>query len=354
MGIGGYLSKESSNDKEQIRCIRVGIDLGMNLLDTAEEYGKGHSEEVVGKAIKGIRDKVFIATKFSPENNSYHNVIRSVENSLKRLKTDFIDLYQVHWPNPNIPLQETIKAMLSLAKAGKVKYIGLSNFSADEFKEALRTGKDHIVSLQAEYNLFDRSIENDILPFCEANDKTLIAYSPLLNGRVTDGGDHATQLNMIAEKYGKTAAQVTLNWLFSRTPVITIPKAASEAHIRENAAACDFDLLDEDKKRIDAMFRREIKYVPAIRIRVSKKGEGNRKVYQTMQEALDNDLGFVPAPLELSKSLNNSVLIKPIKVVPSKDISNQFDYDLIEGRIRYWAWVIAFGNKPIPALVRNE
>ena len=355
MGVGGYLSRDSQQDDNQIKAIKLGIELNMTFIDTAEVYGNGHAEELIAKAIKGVRDKVFIATKFSPEHNSYKDVLKSAERSLRRLKTDYIDLYQIHWPNPSIPLSETLRAMVQLIKGGKVRYIGVSNFSHKKLREARSVvSGNEIVSLQAEYNFFDRNIENDLLPYCETEGITTIAYSPLDQGKIAGGDKRIIMLQKIADKYHRTKAQITLNWLVSHPSVIVIPKATNPDHIKQNASSTDFELSDEDIKEIGRVFTQECKLIPTERIRVIMGGERNRKVYQTVEEALENKLDFVPSPVDLAEDIREEEILKPIKVIRSTDKTGKYDYDLVEGRIRYWAWVIAHnGKQPIPAYIRE-
>ena len=351
MGVGGELSADSTRDAEQIEALRIGIDLGMTLIDTAEVYGNGHSEELVGHAVRGIRDKVFIATKFSPENNGYENVLRAAERSLRRLRTDFIDLYQVHWPNPSVPVDETMQALAKLVEAGKVRHVGLSNFSVAEMRDAKSAVPElNVAANQVEYNLFDRFIERMILPYCRAERMTVIGYSPLDKGRVAAGDQLLREIGL---RYGKTPAQVVLNWLVRRPEVIVIPKATNPVHVRDNAAAADFVMSDEDARLIGEAFSAEPTLVPIKDISVSVHGEGNRKVYQTVEQALQNELNFTPSPSELAADILKGEPIKPVRVVPV--IAESHRYELIEGRIRYWAWVIAHcGNMPIPALIRHS
>jgi len=170
MGIGGYLSRDDSRAESHVTALKTGIELGMNFIDTAEDYGAGHSEELVGRAIKGIRDKVFIATKVSPQNLHSSDLLQSAEGSLRRLGTDYIDLYQIHWPNSQILIEETMSAMTRLLEEGKIRYIGVSNFSLSELKEAQRAlPRQKIISTQVEHSLMDRTIEVDTLPYCERN-----------------------------------------------------------------------------------------------------------------------------------------------------------------------------------------
>lgn len=356
MGIGGYLSRDSRQDAAQIKALRLGIELGMTFIDTAETYGNGHSEELVAEAVKGMRNEVFLATKFSPEHNGYDDVLKSAEAGLRRLGTDYIDLYQLHWPNPRIPISETIRAMEQLLNEGKIRYAGVSNLSLKELKEA-RTAMSagEIVSIQVEYNLFDRTIENSILPYCQSEGMTAIAYSPLDQGRIASGDKRIKALQEIADRYHVTMSQVALNWLISHPSVVAIPKATSPNHIRQNAASADFELSDEDFMEISKVFAQEYVYVPTDRVCVITGEQGNRRVYQTVEEALENKLGFVPSPADLAQDIRNGEVLKPVRVIKSSDKTGKYDYDLIEGRIRYWAWVIAHkGEKPIPVYVRDN
>lgn len=257
-GMGGFSSKHFGSDEEAVRALRLGLELGMRFIDTAEMYGRGHSEEVVAKAVATERENVFIATKVSGENLSYERVLHSCESSLKRLKTSYVDLYQVHWPNPSIPIAETMKAMESLVADGKVHQVGVSNFSVQQTREAQAgMSKADLVSNQVEYSLLDRSIEEDLLPFAAKEHITIIAYSPVARGKIAGGGrDRRWQiLEKIASKNGKTKAQVALNWLIVKDPVVAIPKAIQLDHVKENVGAAGWKLNKEDQDALDEAFR---------------------------------------------------------------------------------------------------
>lgn len=257
-GIGGSFSRDLGGDDEAVRALRLGLELGMRFIDTAEMYARGHSEEVVAKAVETERDKVFIATKISRENLSYENVLHSCDASLKRLKTSYVDLYQVHWPNPRIPISDTMKAMEYLVAEGKVRCIGVSNFSVQQAREAQKAlSKASLVSNQVEYSLLDRSIEEDLFPYAEKEDITIIAYSPVAQGRIPEGGrdERWHVLDKIASKYGKTRAQIALNWLILKEPVMAIPKAIRLEHVRENAGAVGWRLSDQDQDELNEAFR---------------------------------------------------------------------------------------------------
>jgi diketogulonate reductase-like aldo/keto reductase len=250
--IGGTFYPDYSLDKEAINSLRKGLELGMTLIDTAEMYGKGHSEEIVGKAIKGFpRDKIFIVTKVLPENLRFYDLINAAERSLKRLDIDYIDLYLIHAPNLQIPLKETMEAMEKLCDEGIVRFIGVSNFDVDDMEQARKyLAKIDIVVNQVEYSLLSRDVESTILPYCIANKITLMAYCPL--GRGVLARDKF--LTEIGIKYKKTAAQVALNWLIQKERVIAIPKAIKIKHIIENANSTDWRLNKEDIELIEKHF----------------------------------------------------------------------------------------------------
>jgi diketogulonate reductase-like aldo/keto reductase len=236
--------------KTELNALNIALEAGVNLIDTAESYSSGESERLVGEAVKGRRDTVFIATKVSPTHLSYDDVIKSCMRSLERLSTSYIDLYQVHWPNPRIPIKETMRAMEKLVSDGKIRYIGVSNFSLTQLREAEEAlSKQEIVSNQVEYSLVSRSIEKDILPYAEKEKITIIAYSPLARGNIP--------IDLIPrdilEKYGATPAQIMLAWVTKRDNVVAIPKAANPEHMRENILASNIILEDKDYTRLSSL-----------------------------------------------------------------------------------------------------
>jgi diketogulonate reductase-like aldo/keto reductase len=257
-GIGGFSSRRLGGEDKEVRALRLGLELGMRFIDTAEMYAHGHSEDVVAMAVAAERENVFIATKVSPENLSYENVLRSCEASLKRLKTNYIDLYQIHWPNPRIPIGETMKAMERLVMEGKVREIGVSNFSLQQTHEAQKAlSRKAIASNQVEYNLVERSIEEDLLPYCTKEHVTTIAYSPIARGHIPGGGreERWRVLDGLAERYEKTRAQIALNWLICKDQVVAIPKAGNLEHVKENAGSVGWRLSTEDQDALNRAFR---------------------------------------------------------------------------------------------------
>jgi diketogulonate reductase-like aldo/keto reductase len=240
-----------------VEPLRRGIELGAFLIDTAEVYG---TEDTVGQAVRGIRDRAFIATKVSGSHLRYDDVLRAAEASLRRLDTNTIDLYQIHWPNSRIPIQETMRAMEALVDRGLVKYIGVSNFSVHELREAQAVlNKYPIVSNQVLYNLNSRDIERDLLPYGQKHHVTLIAYTPLDDGRLATKSRFRRSrgmqvLEQIAAQVQRTLAQVALNWCTSRPHVIAIPKSNSLARIEENCQASGWRLSQAQVQLLDEAF----------------------------------------------------------------------------------------------------
>lgn len=352
-GTGYDFGNLKIKSKALSNLIREGIRLGMNFVDTAESYGNGKAEKIIGGAVKGIRDKVIIGSKFSSEQSRYKEVIKACEGSLKRLAVDYIDLYQVHWPNPNVEIRETLSAMMWLKKKNKIRMIGVSNFSKKELLEAEKiVGEGNIFSVQTEYNLYERTIEqNGIFAFSKKHQIKIIAYSPLDQGRIDQTTPRQLKLlKRLAKKYEKTIAQLMLSWVISNKPVIAIPRTTNIKHLFENAQLVSFFINSNDMKEINKAFAMKIVNIPTNLIHVSEKGERQSRVYQTIDEALENKLGFVPSPLALSKVVKKGGFLKPVRLIRKGK-----KFELISGRVRYWAWVIAFGNrKPIPAFIREN
>ncbi len=349
----GFEIRTRAQQVQISQALLKGVGLGMNLIDTAENYSNGLCEIAISKVIKKHRGKIVIASKFSPENNSFKGVIYSCNQSLIRLKTDYIDLYQLHWPNPSINLSETLGAMVELKKQGKVREIGISNFSIfdlNKYKALLINSG--VVSLQAEYNLFERTAEIDgTFKFCKKNHLLFIAYSPLDQGRLLAfSKNQLALLDNLSKKYKLTYSQIILSWITSRDFISAIVKTSNVSHLIENAKVLKFTLEKSDVQLIDKKFLQKVAFVDTKKIIVSKSGERNRAVYTNIKQAIANKYNYVPSPEDLSKDLTHGALSRPVRLVQIKDSDK---YLLINGRVRYWAWVIAFGyNKPIPAIIR--
>jgi len=277
-----------SDNRESINTIRRSIELGINWIDTAAVYGLGHSEEIVGKAIEGKRDKVYVASKCGIAWNSKkqirndlspHNIRNEVEASLKRLKIETIDLYQFHWPDTNTPVEKSWEVMVKLKEEGKIRWLGVSNFNVELLKRCEKI--HHVDSLQPPYSLFRRDIEKEILPYCLETGIGVVPYSPMFSGLLTGTFDinklaeddwrlknpeycepklsenlkRVEKLRPIAEKYSKTIGQLAVAWVIKHPAVTSaIVGARRVKQAEENIGAMNFDIASEDIQAMDELF----------------------------------------------------------------------------------------------------
>lgn len=251
--MGGRLEVDTSKDEQEITAIRAALDVGITHIDTAEKYGHGHAEELLAQAMQGYdRSNLFIATKVAAENQGYDGVHRAFAASLKRLGTDYVDLYMLHrYPAPGISIADTMKAMDELVDQGLVKHIGACNLTPAMFDEAQKHAKHKIVCNQVHYNVQYREIEDKgVLQYCQEKDIMLVAWRPLQKGTLPE----SALLQELAKKYDKTPTQVAINWLISQDNVVTLSKTSSLEHLQENLGAIGWQLETADVERIRTEF----------------------------------------------------------------------------------------------------
>lgn len=251
LGIGTWNMGEShAEEAQEVASIRKAVELGMTVVDTAEMYADGRSEEIVGKAIADMRDEVFLVSKVYPFNASATGTIEACERSLKRLGVDYLDLYLLHWRGSH-PLEETVASFEKLKQSGKIRDWGVSNFDTDDMEELFEVedGRNCAVN-QVLYNLSRRGVEYDLLPWCQKKGVPLMAYSPIEQGRILNNHE----LIRIAKAYQATPAQVALAFLLEREGVLAIPKSAKPERVEENRGVTDLDISDEDWASLDAAF----------------------------------------------------------------------------------------------------
>jgi myo-inositol catabolism protein IolS len=273
------------DDAEITKAICAAFDAGITTFDTAEEYGWGHSERILGKALADVRHQVVYATKVSPNHLKYDQIIERCHRSLKNLNTHYIDLYQIHWPAGSwgtkvTPIQETMRAMNELLQQGKIRAIGVSNFSCRQLKEAAQFAR--IDSLQPPYSLFWRHVEKDAMPYCIENNITILAYSPMAQGILTGkfgpdhmfaNGDHRSKnklfkrenfkrvqqalnrLRPVADRYDFSLGQLALVWVIAHQGVCAIAGARNAEQVLQNAKAAEGHLSDTDLKKMDTISR---------------------------------------------------------------------------------------------------
>jgi diketogulonate reductase-like aldo/keto reductase len=250
MGQGTWhMGENNRRRKEELATLRLGLDLGLSLIDTAEMYGDGAAEDLVGEAIDGRRDEVFLVSKLLPQHATRRRTIKACENSLLRLGTDHLDLYLLHWRGPT-PLGETIEAFETLKQQGKIRHWGVSNFDVDDVREVMTLGGAAVQADQVLYNPARRGIEYALLPWCRERKLAVMAYSPIEQGRLLENA----VLKRVAESHRATPAQIALAWALRHERVCVIPKASTPAHVRENRVALDIELTAKDLEEIDREF----------------------------------------------------------------------------------------------------
>ncbi|HCL6627551.1 TPA: aldo/keto reductase [Citrobacter amalonaticus] len=250
-----YMGENPGHRRAEVSALRAGVDLGLTLIDTAEMYADGGAEEVVGEALNGLRERVFLVSKVYPWNAGGQKAIAACEASLRRLKTDYLDLYLLHWSG-NFTFAETVEAMETLIAQGKIRRWGVSNLDVDDMQALWQVpGGRQCATNQVLYHLASRGIEYDLLPWCQQHQLPVMAYSPLAQaGRLRSGLLNHPVVNEIAHAHSASAAQILLAWVISHQGVMAIPKAASVEHVQQNAAALSITLSAQELAALDKAY----------------------------------------------------------------------------------------------------
>ncbi|MEL6555463.1 MAG: aldo/keto reductase [Cyanobacteria bacterium J06621_11] len=259
LGMGTWrMGENARNRQDEVKALRRGMALGLSLIDTAEMYGEGGAEEVVAEAIRARRSDVFLVSKVYPHNASRKGALAACDRSLSRLKTDYIDLYLLHWPG-SFPIAETIAAFQSLKQAGKIRDYGVSNFDVRGMEAATKVeGGDAIATNQILYNLSRRGVELDLLPWCQQREMPVMAYSPIEQGRLLNN----EVLKQLAKVKGVTAAQIAITWLLHQENIAVIPKSSRIEHIEQNYAALEIKLSAEELAALEDAFPAPNRSIP--------------------------------------------------------------------------------------------
>jgi diketogulonate reductase-like aldo/keto reductase len=249
--MGGEGSPDYQRDKELVTAIRQAVELGYSHIDTAEFYGSGHTEELVGQAVSGAdRERLFITTKVWYTHLEHNAVLEAIEASLKRLGMDYVDMYLIHWPNERIPIEETMRGMNEALRRGYTRYIGVSNFDVKQLEQASRLAEKPLATNQVPYSIRQREyVQNGVLKYCQEHDILLTAYSPIDVGRAANN----RMVKKVAAKYGASPVQTALGWLIQQKNVIAIPKAANPKHLEENLGAYELVLQEDDWEALEQM-----------------------------------------------------------------------------------------------------
>jgi len=351
MGFGGYFTKNLKNNSDHVRLIEEAYDLGINVIDTAEIYGQGASEETIGRTSHSIRNQLFIMSKFSPENSKPEDIIKSIDGSLTRIKRDYLDVYQPHWPQPGVKLDDILETLEKLKTSGKIRFAGLSNFSSQQINSIGLEKYKSLRFFQCERNPIEYNLADDLFPIINTLDGVLVAFSPFREGQIFKSSKF-DEFVRFSESLGFLPSQILLAWGMSNGKTIVIPKVSSSRHLRENIESMEISLSDSNLKYISELFQPVISQIIPKKIipDISVKKDG-RKIYKSLRDAKNNIYNFNPGPMEILKEIqeNQGLLYKPIKV---KEINKDGEYVLLDGRLRFWAWVILNGwHKPIDSII---
>jgi len=259
LGLGTWhMGERPENRRHERDAIRSAIDNGMKVIDTAEMYGDGAAEELIGQALSGRRSDAFIVSKVLPHHATRHGTVAACEDSLRRLATDYLDMYLLHWPGA-VPLEETLEAFDALLRAGKIRYWGVSNFDTSDMEElSALPGGNAVATNQVLYNLTRRGIEFDLAPWCRQRKLPIMAYSPLEQGRLLG----ASELLRLAAEYSATPAQIALRWVLRDDATIALPKAGTPGHVEQLRSALDLPLTPQDMAALDRAFPPPKRKVP--------------------------------------------------------------------------------------------
>lgn len=340
-----FIKSEKFSEKYKI-ALNFAVKT-FNFIDTAAEYGDGQSEKLIGHLPSTIKNKLFISTKVSSRNLNYKNFIRSTLMSLERLKVKKIDLIQPHWPNHRVDNDEIIFAYRYLKRQGHVRYFGLSNFDFNDIQYFKKKIGYDFKFIQEEYSLNDRSIEEKKINFCEKNDIKIICYSPLSSGNLILNNSQKILLKKISDKYRVSISSVILNYLLRKSKnLILIPHSINLENISSNYNTLNYELSNKEILMINNIFKIKKIKIRLIDIKYSYK-KYNQK--QKIEAALKNKFNFNPSPYELSQKIIKGAELKYIKV---KKIKKK--YYLVEGRLRFWAYVLAYGwHHSINVILKN-
>ena len=352
-GFGTRELHDANRVSARVAAIRAGIDMGITFVDTAELYGAGFSEECLGPALCDIRSRIFLASKFNAEAlHTGKSLRRSLDGSLMRLRTDWIDLYQIHFPNPLANSDEIYDALLAAKKDGKIRHIGVSNFAVPDLIGARRALGDKLVSVQCEYNASYRNVENDVLPYCTSNCITMLAYSPLGQGTLGSNRKLGVLLIDLSRKYGQTPQQILLAWTIRHNCVVAITKSSNTEHQRQNAEAGDLALDGTDIQTIAEAAFVETLYVNPKEI--FPDALAGKAIYPDIAAARANTLSLSPSPEQIALHGRLTNTWKPLKVVVSARPGYRYQfasYDHFGELRKYWAWILEFGyDRPMPVV----
>lgn len=345
LGLGtgtGFNKKSGKSKKDLLRAFDSAKDAGINWIDTAESYANGYAESLIGQYLKTNSNSFYIASKFSPLNASKKLLKKACESSLRRLNIDCIDLYQIHWMNHSVSINETLDTLMELKKDGKINAVGVCNFNLSD----LNACKGYeISSNQIEFNLFNRAAEDSLLEFHQDNFINSIAYSPFEGIKLLSRSKKEKLLIDLQKKYSSSFYRIALSFLLSYKNMLVTYSSTNQEHINENSTL--INLTFDEISKIKKIFQSNIYYIDPNDVKIKD------NMYDSFDKATENKLLYFPDVEMLSQEYLLNSYFKPIKVIKIKD--KKYKYELKGGMMRYWGWVKAFtSNKPILAQVIND
>ncbi len=352
-GLGSSASSAPGGEEALVSFFRQAVEEGVNVFDTAELYGGGYSESLLGKAFKGRRrESVFISSKFNPGNASRSGVRKAVEGSLKRLDCDYIDLYQLHWPNPFVPFEETWEALSALLAEGKILHAGVSNCSLQELELFWRVSGGRISAVECCFNASEGSGTGGLLRFCEAQGVLLLAYSPLGQGLINPkDGDSAIEMDALCSLKGCSRQQLLLAWVLAHEGAVPVVRTKSAAHLRDNVKAVSLRLSHEELSLVASAYASGCETVPLERVLVEPVDQ--RPLYFSEDEALANRFDWIPSPSLLAERVRRGSSPLPLRLVMESDGSYRLSpYDFQGEMKKYWAFRLLYGaGAEVPACI---
>lgn len=346
-GVGNFYQPNLSRVRSRKKIYKIAFENGITLFDSAEVYGEGYAEFILGKTFSKNRGKLIISTKVNPDNCSSFMLRRSLKDSLKRLQTDYIDLYQIHWVNPFINLEETFTTLEGLVGEGYIKNIGVCNFSPLMITQANKFLKKHkIVSNQIELNFQSQSQILKDLQFYKKNNITIIGYGALNNLSSFSSLKQKQLIDNLTKKYKKSWAQLVINYFISFKNTILLTKTDNIIHLQENIKSFDFKLEKNDFDAIKKLFYYEIQSIPLEKIKIENRLRMER--YQILQ----NTENLIPSPLTIAQTFIKYGFFKPLKLIKKNDFFYFDSYDLFGEYKKYLAWRLIYDeSSEIPAVV---
>lgn len=346
-GVGNFNQHNLTKVRSRQKIYKTAFENGLTLFDSAELYGKGYAEFILGKTFSRKRGQIIISTKVNPDNCSSFKLRKSLKDSLKRLQTDYIDLYQVHWINPFVDLEETFITLEQFVKKGYIKHIGVCNFSPSMISQANKFLNEHkIVSNQIEFSLQSQHQIFKDLQFYKKNNITIIGYGALSHLRSFSSPKQKQLMDFLTKKYKKTLAQLVINYLTSFKNTIQLIKTDDVIHLQDNIRSFDFELEKKDFEAIKINFYYQIQFIPVKKIKIENELRINH--FQILQ----NSENLIPSPLTIAQTFVKYNYFKPLKLLEKNGDYYLDSYDISGELKKYLAWKLLYDfSKPIPAIV---